>query len=48
MYPNNGISPVDLGMFTECEFLSDLIYNPAKTALILQAEGLGYNFAEVC
>ena len=44
MYPNNGISPVDLGMFTECEFLSDLIYNPAKTALILQAERLGIQF----
>jgi len=44
MYPNNGISPVDLGIFTECEFLADLIYNPAKTALILQAERLGIQF----
>ncbi|MDY0284411.1 MAG: shikimate dehydrogenase, partial [Synergistaceae bacterium] len=32
MYPNNGISPIDLSLFTECEFLADLIYNPAKTA----------------
>ncbi|MGE4446318.1 MAG: shikimate dehydrogenase, partial [Synergistaceae bacterium] len=44
MYPNNGISPVDLSIFTECEFLADLIYNPAKTALILQAERLGIQF----
>ena len=44
MYPNNGISPVDLSIFKECEFLADLIYNPAKTALILQAERLGVQF----
>ncbi len=44
MYPNNGISPIDMSLFTKCEFLADLIYNPAKTALILQAERLGIQF----
>lgn len=41
MYPNNGQSPVDLTRFPECSLVLDLIYNPAKTALILQAERLG-------
>ena len=45
MYPNNGRSPIDLTGFPECIFLADLIYNPAKTALILQAERLGIPFA---
>ncbi len=40
-YPNNGISPVDLGIFPQCEAVFDLIYNPARTALLLQAERLG-------
>ena len=37
MYPNNGISPVNLDNFPKCIFVADLIYNPAKTALMLQA-----------
>ena len=41
MYPKNGISPIDLSLFSKCAFLADLIYNPAKTALMLQAERLG-------
>jgi len=40
MYPNNGASPVDLTMFPQCEGVLDLIYNPARTALLLQAEKL--------
>lgn len=44
MYPDNGISPIDLSLFKECKFLADLIYNPAKTALMLQAERLGIPF----
>ncbi len=44
MYPDNGIPPIDLSLFTECKFLADLIYNPAKTALMLQAERLGIPF----
>lgn len=41
MYPNNGSSLLDLEKFSECEWVCDLIYNPAKTALLLQAEALG-------
>ena len=42
MYQNNGISPVnDLGMFRNCRAVVDLIYNPARTELLMQAEGLG-------
>ena len=41
MYPNTGIYPVDLKLFPNCRLVLDLIYNPHKTALILQAENLG-------
>ncbi len=41
MYPNNGQSPVDLRLFPRCEAVYDLVYNPARTALLLQAEELG-------
>ncbi len=40
MYPNNGSAAVDLKLFTECEGVLDVIYNPARTALLLQAEEL--------
>ncbi len=40
MYPNNGMSPLDLSEFPKCLFVADLIYHPAKTALLLQAESL--------
>ncbi len=38
MYPANGVSPVDLACFPRLEGVLDLIYNPARTALLLQAE----------
>lgn len=38
MYPKNGARPIDLGDFPACVGVADLIYNPEKTALILQAE----------
>lgn len=38
MYPNTGTAPLDLGMFPELEGVFDLIYNPAKTQLLLEAE----------
>lgn len=38
MYPNNGHSPVDLDMFPQLEGVLDLIYNPARTKLLLDAE----------
>ena len=41
MYPNNGISPIDLAAFPACEGALDLIFNPARTAFLLQAEALG-------
>lgn len=40
MYPNNQDSPIDLKVFTHCEALVDVIYNPLKTSLLLQAEAL--------
>ena len=41
MYPENGKSPVDLNDLPELEAVLDLIYNPARTGLILQAEERG-------
>lgn len=41
MYPNTAASPVDLRQFPRCEGVLDLIYNPARTALLQQAETLG-------
>ena len=37
MYPNAGVSPVDLDMFPHLEGVLDIIYNPAKTKLLLDA-----------
>mgnify|MGYP005952951649 CR=1 FL=1 len=41
MYPKNGVSPVDLRLFPRCRLVLDVIYNPLRTALLLQAEELG-------
>ena len=41
MYPAAGVSPVDLTTFSACEGVMDMIYNPRRTALLLQAEALG-------
>lgn len=38
MFPRNGAAPVDLAVFPHCEGVLDIIYNPARTALLLQAE----------
>lgn len=38
MYPNNGETPINLNQFSHLEFVVDLIYNPGKTALLLDAE----------
>lgn len=45
MYPNCGLSPISLCNFTKCKFVGDLIYNPAKTALLLEAEKLGIPYS---
>ncbi len=41
MYPGNGAAPLDLTVFPALSGVLDLIYNPRRTALILQAEALG-------
>jgi len=41
MYPNTGVSPIDLSHFPVLEGILDLIYNPAKTQLLLDAEKRG-------
>ena len=40
MYPNTGVSPVDLKRFPKLEGVLDVIYNPARTQLLLDAEAL--------
>ena len=45
MYPNTGVSPVDLGQFPNCQGVFDVIYNPSKTQLLLDAEGRGLLWA---
>ena len=40
MYPNNSQSPVKLSNFTNCSGVVDVIYNPLKSALILEAAKL--------
>jgi len=41
MYPNNGETPADLSYFPKLEGVLDLIYNPARTRLLLDAEQRG-------
>ena len=41
MYPNNGVTPIDLSLFPKLEGVVDLIYNPARTKLLLDAENRG-------
>jgi len=41
MYPHTGEAPVDLQSFPNCTGVLDVVYNPRRTALILQAEELG-------
>ena len=41
MYPNNLKAPVSLAAFPKCQLVLDVIYNPARTALVLEAEERG-------
>ena len=41
MYPNTGVSPIDLALFPHLEGVLDVIYNPARTQLLLDAEKMG-------
>ena len=45
MYPNNMESPIDLSRFSELSGVVDIIFNPWRTALLLQAEELGIKCA---
>lgn len=45
MYPDNGEKLIELSHFEKCTCVLDLIYNPLKTQLLLDAEKLGKNFA---
>ena len=41
MYPNCGVSPVSLDAFPRLEGVLDVVYNPLRTALLLEAEKRG-------
>ena len=41
MYPKNLVSPIKLEKFSRLEGVADMIYNPARTLLLLDAERLG-------
>lgn len=41
MYPNTGVSPADLGRLPKVKGVVDVIYNPEKTRLILDAQAKG-------
>ena len=41
MYPHNGASPLSLAGFRRLAGVADLIYNPLRTTLLLEAERLG-------
>ena len=41
MYPRNGERLVDLSLLPNCRLVLDLIYNPARTCLLLDAEARG-------
>lgn len=41
MFPSTGVSPIDLKQLPHLEGVLDVVYNPAKTQLLLDAEALG-------
>jgi len=41
MYPNVGVSPIALDLFPQLAGVLDMIYNPARTKLLLDAESRG-------
>lgn len=40
MYPDTGKAPIDLKQFPNCEGVLDLVFNPLRTALLIQAAQL--------
>ena len=45
MYPENYQSPIELESFSKCSAVVDIIYNPLKTKLLLDAEKLGIKYS---
>ena len=45
MFPDNGTRLLDLQQFPQCDGVADVVYNPARTALLLQAEDLSIPYA---
>ncbi len=45
MYPNTLVAPVNIADFTKCEAVLDVIYNPSRTQLIMDAQRLGIKTA---
>lgn len=41
MYPNTGVSPIALSLFPKLTGVLDVIYNPAKTKLLMDAQAMG-------
>ena len=41
MYPDNGGKVLELGAFGACRAVADIVYNPSRTALLLDAEDMG-------
>ena len=41
MFPHNGETPVDISLFPKLEAVLDVVYNPARTQLLLDAENRG-------
>ena len=41
MFPRNGEKLCPLSLFENCEGVADLVYNPARSALLMEAEALG-------
>lgn len=41
MFPNNGECRISVADFPACQAVLDLVYNPARTELLMQAEELG-------
>ena len=41
MYPNTGVSPVEVKDFPGCKAVLDVVYNPLRTKFLMDAEALG-------
>lgn len=46
MFPNIGVSPIDLSKFLKLKGVFDCVYNPFNTALVLQAKQLKLNCSD--